>query len=47
MERGDVSMTNGFLAPGVHANFFDREIDFDEAFGILICHSNGLVFFRP
>jgi len=34
MERGDVAMTDGFFPTGVLADFLDREIDFNEAFGI-------------
>ena len=34
MERGDVAVPDGFLTPGVLADLFYREIDFDEALGI-------------
>jgi hypothetical protein len=34
MERGDVAVADGFLPSGVLADFFDGEIDFDEAFGV-------------
>lgn len=34
VERGNVSVANGFLAPRMGGDAFDGQVNFDEAFGV-------------
>jgi hypothetical protein len=43
MERGDMPVANGLLAPGMSRDALDGEIDFDEAFWILLGHLTFIV----
>jgi len=38
VERGDVAVADGFLAPGMFGYLFYWKVDFDESFGVGISH---------